>query len=338
MNKNRILNSIQIRKAQPQMVPNSINSDQKELLEIGRKINGRYVVQSFLGEGSFGLLHIAVDLKTLNKVAIKLEKRNVQRSQILHEHNVYNALSRKKMHHSSSFTDVPVPHLHWVGSIDGRRGMVMELFGANLEDLFILCGRKFRVATILMIAERMLFQIENLHKHGFVHRDLKPENFVCGRGTNSNNIYLVDFGLTRTYLDSQGKHVPNKFDSSSDITGTARYCSANAHMSIKLSRRDDLESLGYILVYFYKGQLPWMGLKTEDKVPRQYTIGRVKLQTSLQDLCRGMDSAFLHYLTACRNLRYTEEPNYESLRNIFRQLAKKQRVSYNWNYDWNTTT
>mmetsp|Transcript_27303 Transcript_27303/g.20438 ORF Transcript_27303/g.20438 Transcript_27303/m.20438 type:complete len:135 (+) Transcript_27303:419-823(+) len=134
--------------------------------------------------------------------------------------------------------------------------MVIDLLGPSLEDLFKFCGGRFSLKTVLMIAHQILGTIARLHAKNFVHRDIKPENFLMGLGRKSHIVHLIDFGLAKRYRDGKThQHIPYK--ENKNLTGTARYASVNAHLGIEQSRRDDLESIGYILVYFANGSLPW---------------------------------------------------------------------------------
>ena len=133
--------------------------------------------------------------------------------------------------------------------------MVIELLGPSLEDLYAYCGRKLSLKTVLLIGDQLVSRIERLHTRGYIHRDLKPENILIGLEDNASTVFLIDFGLTKKWKMPNGDHIP--FRDGKSLTGTARYASANTHLGIEQSRRDDLEGAGYVLLYLLKGELPW---------------------------------------------------------------------------------
>jgi serine/threonine protein kinase len=166
--------------------------------------------------------------------------------------------------------------------------MVIDLLGPSLEDLFNKCSRKFSLKTTLMLADQMLQRVEYLHSKNYVHRDIKPDNFLIGIGKNSHILYLIDFGLAKKYRDHNHVHIPYK--DNKHLTGTARYASVNNHLGIEQSRRDDLEGIGYVIIYFCKGSLPWQGLKAKTKLEKYNKICEKKTQIGVQGLCSGLPS------------------------------------------------
>ena len=141
--------------------------------------------------------------------------------------------------------------------------MVIELLGPSLEDLFNFCGRKQSLKSTLLLADMLLQRIETMHRKGYIHRDLKPENILMGLEDQASTLFLIDYGLAKKWRDESGKHIPMREGKS--LTGTARYASANTHLGLEQSRRDDLEGAGYVLLYLLKGELPWQGLRAHNK-------------------------------------------------------------------------
>ena len=141
--------------------------------------------------------------------------------------------------------------------------MVIELLGPSLEDMFVYCGRKLSLKTVLLLAEQLISRIETMHKRGYIHRDLKPENILMGLEDNASTLFLIDYGLAKKWKLNNGDHIPIREGKS--LTGTARYASAATHLGIEQSRRDDLEGAGYVLLYLLKGELPWQGLRARNK-------------------------------------------------------------------------
>lgn len=165
----------------------------------------------------------------------------------------------------------------------------MELLGPNLEDLLKYCNKKFSLVTTIMLGQQIIEIIEHLHSKSYIHRDIKPENFVIGYKENANQIYMIDYGLAKRYRDSNTKsHIP--FKDNTYITGTARYVSINTHLGIGQTRRDDVESCMYMLIYFLKGRLPWQGLKAATKKAKFDKIMEAKMATSVDALCQGTPS------------------------------------------------
>jgi casein kinase 1 len=204
--------------------------------------------------------------------------------------------------------------------------MVMEMLGPCLEDLLQECHGTFSVNTVLLVGEQMLSRLEFCHSKNFVHRDMKPENFAVGYGDKSYCVYIIDFGLAKKYRDSAGTHMA--FEDGRELTGTARYASINTHMGIQPSRRDDLEGLAHVLLYFLLGRLPWQGLPADNAKERYQKICEKKKAIPVDDLCRGQPKEMAEFLTYVRGLGFAEVPDYAKLR----ALLKKQ-VTRN-DYDW----
>ena len=211
--------------------------------------------------------------------------------------------------------------------------MVMDLLGPSLEDLMTFCKRKFSLKTVLMLADQMVQRIEFLHNNHFIHRDMKPDNFLVGITKKAHMLYMIDFGLAKRFRDPKtGDHIPYRDNKS--LTGTARYASVNTHLGIEQSRRDDLESIGFILVYFLKGTLPWQGLQAKNKNEKYDRIKEKKVSTTIESLTRQLPEEFSSYLTYCRNLKFEEKPDYNYLRKLFKDLMNKNGFECDYIYDW----
>lgn len=203
--------------------------------------------------------------------------------------------------------------------------------GPSLSVLFRKCGKKFTLKTILMLADQMVDCIQSVHRCGIIHRDIKPGNFVIGGRGNENKIYIIDYGLSDFYYRS-GKHIPYK--SNCSFKGTYRYASKNAHFKIEQSRRDDLESLGYILIYFLKGKLPWQNLKVS-KDDRKKEIGNYKNKLSLEKLTENLPTEFYKYMKYVRSLSFAAQPDYDWIKNLFRSCMFRYNIPYDCVFDWN---
>merc|ERR1712003_253979 len=196
---------------------------------------------------------------------------------------------------------VGIPNVRWFGREGDHGVMVMDILGPSLEDLFNFCSRKFTLKTVLMLADQMLARIEYVHTKNFIHRDLKPDNFLIGLGRRKlNQIYIIDFGLAKRYRDPRThRHIP--YVEGKSLTGTARYASINTHLGYEQARRDDLETLGYVLMYFNRGgKLPWQGLKAKSKTQKYNRISKVKRETTIDLLCADCPRQFADYLKYCR--------------------------------------
>ena len=227
-----------------------------------------------------------------------------------------------------------IPKFHWCGIQGGYFVLIMELLGKSTEDLFNYCNRKFSLLTTLMLIDQMISCIEYIHSQYFIHRDVKPNNFLMGRNLKKSQVYIIDFGISKRYYDpNTGLHIPYK--DGKGLTGTARYASINTHFGIEQSRRDDIEALGYILVYFMKGSLPWQGLKAKTTEEKYQKIKEKKISISLGELCRGLPDEFKTFIQYARDLNFEDKPDYSYLKNIIRKISEKNQLTFNYNkYDW----
>ena len=211
--------------------------------------------------------------------------------------------------------------------------LVMELLGKSLETLFQEHSKRFSLKTVCMLGIQMVRRIQWVHHKNIVHRDIKPDNFVMGLNNKSHIVYILDFGLSKKYYSVQaGKHI--KFKLHKKLTGTARYASINAIRGGEQSRKDDLEAIGYVLIYFLKGVLPWQGLRMRKNDDKYKVIYEKKRDTTCEELCEGCPNEFMEYVKYTRNLQWEEKPNYTYLCTLFGNVMKREGMECDWCFDW----
>jgi casein kinase 1/casein kinase 1 epsilon len=219
--------------------------------------------------------------------------------------------------------------------------LVLEVLGPDLETLFQKCGRKFSLSTTTLIALRMLELLEYVHSFSYSYIDVKPENFLFGRGVNNRRLYLVDFGLTKKFIDEEGNHIPFN-ENNKWVIGTINYVSVYNHYGIESSRRDDLIALGYLLARFLKGTLPW----EDHKPPASYSPRAKKINVELELLRRklreiyekvffaDLPEEYIKFMDYGEELGYGNAPDYAYLKTLFCSLLKREKIQENDPFDW----
>ncbi|KAL8854698.1 MAG: hypothetical protein Q9221_000480 [Calogaya cf. arnoldii] len=304
-----------------------------------------YRVGKKIGEGSFGVIFEGTNLLNNQQVAIKFvchrlplpaihgdtntsqEPRKSDAPQLRDEYRTYKIL-----------VGCPgIPNVYYFGQEGLHNILVIDLLGPSLEDLFDHCNRRFSPKTVVMVAKQMLSRVQTIHEKNLIYRDIKPDNFLIGRpnSKSANVIHVVDFGMAKQYRDPKTKqHIPYRERKS--LSGTARYMSINTHLGREQSRRDDLEALGHVFMYFLRGGLPWQGLKAATNKQKYEKIGEKKQTTAIKDLCEGYPVAeeFNKYLSYVRNLGFEDTPDYDYLRDLFTQALKNIGDVEDGDYDW----
>ena len=250
-----------------------------------------FLIKKNLGSGSFGQVLEAVDVRTNAHVAIKVEPANARDPQLLYEHKIMRVLEGCE----------GFPRSLIFMYDDAYNYLVMERLNVSVEQLADCHAGLLPVAFLKSVGAQALSRLQTFHAHGFVHRDIKPANLMIYKDL----VYLIDFGLSKRIMDpNTGQHIP--FRDHKPLVGTPRYLSANAHDGKEQSRRDDIESLMYVLVFLAKGKLPWQGHPSE-------VVGRLKRDIDISELCAGLPKRFAFTMRYARALRYDEEPDYRML-------------------------
>ena len=275
-----------------------------------------------IGEGSFGKIYSAHNINTGEKYALKLEARNISQPLLDQEAQILCYLKGEG-----------IPFIKTFGFSGDYNVLVMELLGKSLEDLFQEKGCKFSIKTVCMLGDQMISRLQYIHSKHILHRDIKPDNFLMGSGENAQTVYLIDFGLSKKYRSSRTlQHI--KYSENKKLTGTARYASIHALKGCEQGRRDDIEALGYVLLYFLRGSLPWQGLKVKKNEDKYKKIYEKKKATSPNELCAGFPPEFCEFVTYTRGLKFEEEPNYDLLRGYLKKVMENLNLAWDLEFDW----
>ena len=302
---------------------NTFDSDSEEEYDdiLGQIFFNKYHCIKKLGEGSFGQIYEANYKK--EKYALKFEERKKDYNLLQNEAAIMNYLKGPN-----------IPFVKSYGFNNKYNILVMQLLGKSLEEL-LMERKNFSLKTVCMLGYQMINTLEFIHERHILHRDVKPDNFVMGLDELSENVYLIDFGLAKKYR-SMTTLIQYPLTKKDKLTGTARYASINALKGYEHSRRDELESVGYILVYFLKGKLPWQRIKANTKEEKYKKILEKKIEISSNELCKGLPKEFENFLEYTKQLKYEERPNYNILRKFLDNIMKRKNYNYDYIYDWTT--
>jgi serine/threonine protein kinase len=265
-------------------------------------IGNKYKLLNLIGSGSFGSIYKGENIRTHEKVAIKVESIKNETSLLKNEATIYQYLSNKQ----------GIPQVKWYGKDLTNYYMVLNLLGESLETLK---ERKstFSLKSTLQIGINVLDLLLTIHEAHLLHRDIKPDNFLLSLSDTNKKIYIIDFGLCKTYIKND-KHIEMKKTSS--LIGTPTYASINAHNFLELSRRDDLESLGYMLIYFYLGELEWQNTDAKNNSEINNKLIKELKQNVLNN--PKIPKILLDYIKIIRVLGFDETPKYNALFELFK--------------------
>lgn len=290
----------------------------------GMCVGGSFVLGHRIGFGSFGEVFAASRVgEQTARYAVKVEPISARNPKLKHEARILKKLAPSGVS----------PRVYMYSSGERHSFMVIDKMGANLEDLLQLSGGVLSHATVAMLAVQMLHIVEVIHSYGLIHRDIKPENFLMGTGENAQRVYAIDFGLAKRF-HQLGEHIPWKTDKRG-LTGTARYASIPSHCGIEQSRRDDLESLAYVLLYLVVGKLPWQGFRMQDKEQKFAKILEMKRSDSVRALCRAVPAEFSSFVEYVRSLGFDHSPDYRYCRSLFTSFMNRMRLKFDFVFDWN---
>jgi len=280
----------------------------EESMEMGTVIANKYKLIEKIGNGSFGFVFKAITIKNGSLVAIKFENYHAKSKLLKHEAQIYRYLEG----------GIGIPYIKWFGVHESAsytfRFMVFDLLGNSLYDL----KHHYKIFTLEQAQKcgyDVIKIVEYIHSMGYLHRDIKPENFLFGIGDYSKKMHAIDFGLSKRFLDDNHTHIPMKHHNK--FTGTIRYLSTNVHEGNEPSRRDDLISIGYMLMFLLKGSLPWQKIKNVSKEDKIKQIYKLKNYYKQNNLCNDYPVFLIDYMNYVYNLKYDDVPNYNHIIGLF---------------------
>jgi serine/threonine protein kinase len=277
-------------------------------MDITNIIGNKYKIIKQIGSGSFGSIFEGINMRTSEKVAIKMEAISDELKLLKHESNIYRILS----------TVDGIPKIKWYGKDQSNYYMVIDLFGKSLQDLLDR-NKKLSLKLVLQIGINILTILMQVHNNGFVHRDIKPENFLLTLN-KPIKVFLIDFGICKPYIIND-KHIEFKYKNK--FIGTLNFASINTHNLYEQSRRDDLESLAYMLIYFYFGKLDWIQKENENEIIRDCDFASenncVKSIKQMVANNTNIPNVLMDFYKKIRKLEFEEKPSYEKYIDSFRE-------------------
>ncbi|KAF9049280.1 kinase-like protein [Hymenopellis radicata] len=314
---------------------------------------GKYRLEQEIANGGCGTVFLGTHNVAGKAVAIKLEPSEPRRRRRRHSdpdvqhHQGPSPLVLESQIYKRLMGGPGVPWIMYSGKQGDYNVMVIDLLGPSLEDLFRMCNRCFSLKTVLLLADQLISRIQYIHSHSLLHRDIKPANFVMGTGKAAKQVNIIDFGLAKKFRDTRtALHIPYKQDDVHGV-GTSLFAAINTHLGVESSRRDDLESLAYMLIYFLRGTLPWRKLRAPTHPPAgtpefppynpvtaTWNIIRDAKLKAEETLTQGLPPEFDVLYRYARTLSFDDLPDYEGLRDLFKGLATRVGVEYDGVFDW----
>jgi serine/threonine protein kinase len=280
------------------------------------------IIDRKINRGSFADIYSAIDFSTSQSLVIKIERPNAGVSTIDAEAAILRTLQAVD----------GVPKVLWSGKINQRSSFITQRLGSSLYDHMAL-SRKFSLSTVIKLAIELLRILEQIHEQGILHLDLKPTNILTGLGSQKDKIFLIDFNLSKPFIEKNGKHI--SLNRLNEFNGNIQFSSVNSHQFLENSRKDDLESLGFLLYFLYWGKLSWDHIKSEDILHKIAAIGGGK-KAFLKTISNNptIPACLKHYFISILNIGFFDKPNYEELRKIFTNFSEKEGIKLGKEWEW----
>ena len=280
----------------------------------------KYLIISKIDEGSFGSIYLSKNMITNEKVAVKIESRKTD-----------GPLLEREAYILFYLRGPGLPQVKTFGRTKDFFVLIQTLLGPSLATLLDKYSIIFTMKDICMLSIQMIERLEYIHSKNFIHRDIKPQNFLIGI-SDPDKLYLIDFGLAKKYRSKKGKHIT--FSLNNNITGTPRYCSINGLRGAQQSRRDDLESLFYVITYFFRGNLPWQKLKIKSRNSRFIKINQLKKNINYKTLCENLPNELYNFGIYIKHLKFEDDPDYNYIKNCFYSILRKINAKNNNKFSW----
>ena len=305
------------------------DNTQKQLLEKNNiyKINDDYTIlfNKKIGGGAFGKIYTCINNKTKETYACKIEKPDIENPQLSDEYRILSILKNFDYYPKCfKFCNSQYGYI-----------LILERLGSNLGAIMSkLPNNKYSMKSVLMIITQSLERLKLMHEKGIIHRDMKPENLCIGYKGKEKNIYLIDFGLSKIVNNEKRSQYSLNIKKEKIVIGTVRYISMNAHLGNEQYKKDDLESLAYMMIYFIKGELPWQNLKAKSRKEKYTKIYQKKKQTVNSELCNFLPDEIKTFLSYILNLNQRQNPDYRKLMNLISNLMKKYGYTNDSQFEW----
>lgn len=296
----------------PLFTPIDDSPSRTELGEVVVSGGNSWQLGERLGRGGFGKVYAATDKPSGEEYAVKVGSGEAD--DLDNEYDMYQHIW------NDSEPPIGIPRIVALGKVGGNHALVLERLGSSFDVLRKRAGGALPLGMALKFGVQAVKRLRTIHERGIVHRDLKPHNFMLGAHNHNNGVvYLADFGLAKSYACRKtGAHIRPRV-ARRGLVGTPKFAPIASHMGLAQARRDDLESLGYVIMYLYYGTLPWVDAHDDDQDSSYCKMEKIKKEMPLEKLCAGMPSQMLEYMRYVRELRFTEKPNYEYVVELFEQ-------------------